>query len=100
MKRLEISQARLKQLTSSEDAFKKGIPQVYHESQLVAAMAQVLMRENMQDADDEDYCSHSKLMCDSATKAAKACQTQNYDEVSTAVNTIGQSCSNCHDEWR
>lgn len=100
MKRLEMSQARLKELTSSENAFKKDTAKVYHESQLVAAMAQVLMRENMQDAEDDDYCSHSKLMCDSALSAAKACQTQNYDDVSKAVNTIGQSCSNCHDEWR
>lgn len=100
MRRLETAQARLKELTSNENVFKKDVATVYHESQMVALMAQVLMRENMQDAEDDDYCSHSELMCNSANAAVKGCQTQNYEEVSKAVNVIGQSCSNCHDDWR
>ena len=100
MNRLEASRVTLKELTSNENAFKADVGKVFHETQMVAAMAQTLIRENMLDADDDGYSDYAKAMSAAATQAAEACKTQNFEEVSKAVNLIGQSCSNCHDDWK
>jgi len=63
-------------------------------------MAQVLMRENMSDAEDDGYSDYARSMSAAATQAAEACKTQNFEEATKAVNLISQSCSNCHDEWK
>ena len=100
MKRLEISNAQLKQLTANEGSFKKEIETIAHESELVAAMAETIIRENMTDAEDDGYVEFAKAMSAAAVSVTKACENEDYDAASNAVNLIGQSCSNCHDEWR
>lgn len=100
MDRLQVSYDLMKQTTSSEGEFAKSVDQIRHEAELVAAMSQTLMKENMTDADDEGYLEFAKSMSDAAVLATKACAEKDYDGASRAVNLIGQSCSNCHDEWR
>lgn len=100
MERLQESEDNLKQLTANKGEFTGDITKVYHESQMVAAMAQTLLRENMQDADEETYMEYAKSMSDAAVSISKACQTQDYDAASNAVNLMSQSCNNCHDDWR
>ncbi len=100
MYRLETSRVRLKEMTSNEAQFTKEISNLFHESQMVAAMAQTILRENMPEADEDSYIEYAQQMSKAANQAAKACQTQNFEEVSKAVNLMNQSCSNCHDDWK
>lgn len=100
MNRLETSRVRLKLMTSNKGEFEKEISSVFHESQIVAAMAQTLLKENMPEAEEESYLEYAQSMTKAARQAAEACKTRNFDEVSKAVNLINQSCSNCHDDWK
>jgi len=100
MHRLETSRKKLKELTANQSDFNRGIANVLHESQMVAAMAQALQRENMPEYDEDGYTDYAKQMSNAATQAAQACKTKDYDSASKAINLIGQSCSNCHDEWK
>ncbi len=100
MDRLQESQDALKLLTASKGEFTQEISKVLHESQLVAAMAQTLLRENMPESEEDTYVEYAKKMSAAAEKITIACQTQDYDAASNSVNLIGQSCTNCHDDWR
>jgi hypothetical protein len=100
MDRLQVSIDLLKQSSANEGDFNRNVEKIKHESELVAAMAQTLMRENMTDADDDGYLEFSKSMSKAAVQTGKACDEKDFDKASTAINLIGQSCSNCHDEWR
>ena len=100
MFRLQTSDALLKQMTANKGDFTKSIDKVYHESELVAAMAQTLIRENMYNADDDGYREYAKAMSSAASKVTHACKNQDYEAASAAVNLISQSCDNCHDDWK
>ena len=100
MYRLEAARTRLKELTANKGEFNREIGKVLHESQMVAAMAEALQRENMPEYDEDGYVDYAKLMSAAAVQAVDACKTQDYDAASKAINTIGQNCSNCHDDWK
>ncbi len=99
MERLDESRTRLKQLTSSKSEFTKGIQTINHEAQLVAAIAMVLTRENMVDADDDGYVEFAEAMNKAALEIRDACRNQDYELASRAANSVIQSCDNCHGEW-
>ena len=100
MHRLEKSRKKLKELTANKGEFSRELGKVLHESQMVAAMAQTLQRENMPEYDEDGYVDYAKQMSSAAGQAAEACKTQDYDAASKAINLMGQACSNCHDEWK
>lgn len=100
MERLEISFDKLKKMTSSKGEFSGAVPDVLHESELVALMAQAIQREGMEYAPEESYRDYAGQMSQAAVSIGQACRDNDYDAVSLAVNKIGQACSNCHDEWR
>ena len=101
MERLEVAYGeRLKPWTASAGAFRSNQEEVLHEASIVAAMAEVMMREGMLDADDEDYVALSREMATGSRDAISATKANNYDAASKAVNLVGQSCSNCHEDYR
>ena len=100
MVRLATAKDALKQLTSSKGEFEGNIDTASHEAQLVAVMSEVLMKENMDDADEDDYLGYAKTMRSAAVGIVEACKTNDYDSASKAFNVMDQSCSNCHDDWR
>lgn len=100
MLRLEQSYEKLKQMTANQGEFNKNLSEVLRESELVALMAYSIQQEGMEYAAEESYVEYAKTMQSAASKGAAGCRTNDFDSVSAAVNVIGQSCSNCHDEWR
>ena len=101
MVRLETSfDTSLKPDLASNTEFKKHLDRVKHEASMVAAIGQVLIQENMDDAEDDDYAEYARQMTAAALEVMDACKTDQYDRASDAANRIGQSCSNCHDDWR
>lgn len=100
MKRMQLSKDSLKLLSANKGGFTNGMEKVFHESELIAALGRVLMRENMTDADDDGYLEFAKAMSDAATQAKEACLNRDYDAAERAINLIDQSCNNCHNEWK
>ena len=100
MDRLQVAIDTLKQSTANAGDFTRNADQVRHEAEMVAAMAETLIRENMSDADDEGYAAYSKEMSKAAIQLTKAVASKDYEAASKAINMAEQSCSNCHDDWR
>lgn len=100
MKRLQVLQDEVKAATSNEKEFKKQQPKIIHVAELIAVMAEAVQQEDMDYADDEDYVAYAKQMSAAATAAAKASRNSNYEMLSNAVNGVGQSCADCHGDFR
>lgn len=100
MKQLEISLGKLKPLTSSKKEFESNVGEVMRHAELIAVMSKTVQLENMEYAEEEGYVEYAKAMLDAANKTAQGCRNGDYDAVTAGVNMIGQTCSNCHDDWR
>ena len=100
MNRLTSAQEILKPGIANKTEFNGSIEDVLHEASLVAAMAQVLAREDMTNADDDEYLEYAVQMQKAATQIVEACQNNDYDGASEGVNAVLQSCTICHEVFR
>ena len=100
MVRLETANESLKQMTANEKEFQSSTEEIYHESNIVAMLAKVILEEGMPDADDDGYIDFGKQMQTAAVELKSAVKTNNFSDAAAAANSVGQSCSDCHAEWR
>ena len=100
MRRLQGLHDEVKAASSNEKEFKKQQPKIIHTTELIALMAEAVQQEGMDYADDEDYAAYAKQMQAAASTAAKASRNNNYEMMSNAVNAVGQSCADCHGDFR
>ena len=96
----DIYQEKLKPFSASQTEFRTNREEILHHASLVAALAEILSQEEMDDADDEGYLEYTVAMRDGALQMVAGAKAENYSIVETGVNAVGQSCTNCHDEWR
>jgi hypothetical protein len=100
MEQLEISYEALKQLTARESQFNESMPEVLHLAELIAAMSHTIQQPSMEYGEEEGYVEYARQMRDAAAKVSKSCRNNDFESASNAVNLIGQTCTNCHEEWR
>ena len=100
MQRLQECVDNSKPILSNKEGFAENPDELLLEATIVAALAQILVDETMEDGDDEDYAAHSIAMSNGALEIVSALQTGNYAGAEAGLNKINQSCSNCHDEYR
>lgn len=101
MQRLAIAQQkRLSPLARNEADFKKNADEIVHEAEMIAAMAEVMIREGMEDADDEDYAAFCRQMRDAALEIARAARQRQYNGVGESLGTITKACDQCHNDYR
>ena len=101
MQRLATAQEqKLAKWTSSEDAFSEEIESVMREAELIAAIAEALTREGMEDGDDETYAEFADLMKTSALDVVAAVKSNNAEQARKASGEIAKACSDCHDNYR
>jgi hypothetical protein len=100
MQRLETSDELLKEWTADEKTFAKQKSKIISEAQWVAAIAEVIAKEGMDDADVDEYLEFCVAMKDAATQTVTATKSDDFEAASKFANLISQSCNNCHEEWR
>ena len=101
MQRLEMAhQGKLQPFTANKGDFSSNKEKVSHEAQIIAALSEVLEKDGMEDADNNDYKVFSTQMKKSALEIVEATKLDNYDAVRKAVGDIGQACSKCHEGFR
>jgi len=101
MQRLEqAGEKNLAAWTASPDAFTENTEHVLHEAEILAMLADVLTREGMEDADDEQYAKFAALMRTNARQVVDALKLNNADQARQAVGEIAKACSDCHDNYR
>lgn len=101
MQRLELAhQGNLQPWTANKGEFSGNKEKVKHEAQIIAALAEVLEKEGMKDADDSEYTKFSREMKKAALEIVEAANLDSYDQARAAVGNIGQACSKCHEGFR
>jgi hypothetical protein len=101
MPRLELAQRdRIAPWTSNSGDFKKNIASLQHESEIVAALAEVISRPGMENAEDEKFRAYAKSLQTSALELRTAVSNQNYDAARTVAGTLSKACANCHADFR
>lgn len=101
MQRIETAQqAKLQPMTANADEFKSNHDDIIHEASIVAAIAEVLQQEGMEDAGDDDYDGFATQMRDAAREILDAVEAGDQGRASKAVGAIGQACTGCHEFYR
>jgi hypothetical protein len=101
MARFELAQRdRIAPWTASDAAFKKNASALHHESEIIAALSEVISRPGMENAEDEKFRGYAKALQISALQLNQAVADQNYDAARTAAGTLTKACANCHADFR
>ncbi len=93
-------ETNLKQWTNSKSEFNKQTESVRHEAELVVAIAEVLMAEEMDDAADDEYREFAELLKDGGQSVVQAVKSQDETLAVKGVTDISRSCVDCHDNYR
>jgi hypothetical protein len=101
MQRMNVAhEDRLKKWLASKGEFTAHHDDVKHESQLVAAIADIIGREGFEYADDEKYSKYSQDLRQAAAEVSAAADTDNYDGARAANNRMTKACADCHESFR
>ncbi len=101
MQRMEqAQQGRLAPWTASPSEFKANLEEVFHEAQVLAALARVIQDPQYEYGEDETYLEYAQMLEKACRELMEAVKTNNYEQARKAVGTITQSCSDCHGDFR
>ncbi|MEM9186563.1 MAG: hypothetical protein AAGB00_08725 [Planctomycetota bacterium] len=101
MRRMEVAQQeQLSQLTANAKDFSRGAEEAAHEAQVLAALAEVIIREGFTDADDESYADYARELRDASAEIARSAEQDLYDPARAALGRATKSCSACHEDYR
>lgn len=101
MQRLEaIDEDQLSGSLASAGLFRQDRARIAHESELVAAIAVVLLQPGMEDAADEDYRNYCDSMRQAAQAIVKAVENDDYESALPAHAQLKRSCADCHADYR
>jgi cytochrome c556 len=100
MQRLQDSVDKVKPMLSDKQEFAANKEEILHEANFLAAISEVLLKESMDESDDEDYIEFSSNMSSAARLMMSNVVSDNYDAVSQGFNQVNQACSDCHDIFR
>jgi len=101
MKRLELAyDKRLRPWTANDGEFKRHLADIRHEAEILAALSEVIRREEYEFYDDEQYLDFCGLLQRNATAVAQATKDKNLADAQKAVGELSKSCSKCHENFK
>lgn len=101
MVRLEQAQdARLKVWLANAGEFSKNKDAVFHEAQIIAALAHIIQDPSFEYADDDTYLGYAVEIEKQAREIAEAAQANDYQRASAAYGALYKACTTCHEGYR
>ncbi len=101
MQHLEnVFEPRLKPACSDKGQFAANAAKLQQDAEVFAAIAAVLAKEGMEDADASEYTAFCDKMKNAALEIVDAVKSKNFDKASKAATDIGKSCTECHENYR
>ncbi len=101
MQRLKVGlRERLVVGTRDGSEFSRRQEILLHEAEIVAAIAEVLTQEGMEDGDDEEYAALSRRMQAAAVDLVGAVKMTAPERARLAVGQVSQACADCHELYR
>lgn len=95
-----VWEPRLKPAISDKGQFTANSDKVLRDAEMFAAIAEVLMKEGMEDADAAEYKAFCVKLRDGAKQIISAVKQKDFGEASKAGATIGKACTECHESYR
>ena len=86
--------------TSSESEFTKNSANIVREAELLKLFAEILQRDGMEDAGDEDYDSYSQELSKASDAVLRAVRDKDAKAARVATSLVGKSCTQCHEDYR
>lgn len=93
-------EGRLKKWLANKGEFKAHSDEVRHESQVVAAIADVIGREGFEYWDDESYAKCAHDLRQAAAEVSAAVETDNFEQAQQANSRMTKACADCHEGFR
>lgn len=93
-------QGHINSFASSKENFEQHKEELQRYAELVAALGQTAIMDDMPDASDADYRAFAQQMIQEAGQIVLAVQTDNADLARQAAGNVGQACAKCHDSYR
>jgi len=90
----------IKPFSANESEFKKNASELERNSQLVAVLAHLALAKGMPNAEDDTFVQLANEMLQSAKQVAFAAESQQAQLARTAAGKLGQSCVQCHENYR
>ncbi len=82
------------------NSVKANIEDIRREAESLSVFGEVLTREGLDEADDEDYCKMSLHMVEASKGVATALERGDFDAVRKEVSAVRQRCDVCHNQYR
>jgi cytochrome c556 len=101
MQHLEsIWEPRRKPLLADKGQFTANGSKIAHDAEMIAAIGDVLAKNGMADADDDEYQAFCAKLRDGGKAIAEAVKVKNFDVVVAGSGIISKSCVACHENYR
>ncbi|MDP6466176.1 MAG: cytochrome c [Pirellulaceae bacterium] len=101
MQRLEVGfEGKMSAWISSKGEFEANAENVLHEAEITAVLSEILVKEGMDEWDDEDYVDLAKRMKEAAIEISSAVKLGNYDQARKASGEVKKACTDCHEIYR
>lgn len=100
MQRFEAGQNLMRTIGGSEQVFQQNAADLAREARVIAALSRVCADDDFGYGDDPEFQGYATTMTDSALAAAQAAETGDFSTFDTSINTLGQSCVQCHGVYR
>lgn len=95
-----VWEPRLKPAISDKAQFTSNSDKLLRDAEMFAAVAEVLAKEGMEDADSAEYKAFCYKLRDGAKEIISAVKQKNFGEASKAGGTISKACAECHESYR
>ncbi len=100
MRRLESLEKSLRTNAGSADALMSNKDDIIQDATVMAALTKVLTQEGYGYAEDEDFLGLANPMVEASLKMAQSARADDYAGYDAALNTVSQSCTQCHSQYR
>jgi len=91
---------RIRPWTADQGEMERHRNEIKHEAEMIAALAEVIQREEYEHYDDEDYIELCKDMQRHALAAAAAVEQNNLVAAQRSLGEMSKTCSACHEGYR
>ena len=100
MKRLATAyREKIKPWVGSESAYKGNIDDLMQEAAMVAVIGEVLQRESMDNADNDDYLEFASKLKNGALMILNSKNSMDLEMATKGASMVDQSCVECHGEY-
>lgn len=100
MKRLGVAyREKIKPWVGSESSYKSNIDDLMQEAAMVAVIGEVIQKESMDNADNDDYKEFAAKLKNGALMILNSKGSMDLEMATRGASMIDQSCVECHGEY-